>query len=1749
MQKNVIHRFTIYLIILLFFSAKIKAESADNTSFVTQKYEIHIVLEGEGLKTIYCDDNIEIFGTENINFYIVNEENNKININSLVGKYFEDNHYCQYLVRYNVIKPIEKIIIEISGSPKKLKQLFANSEISRLERFDYPFPENENDFQGMFYNSTLLKYVNLINFKFSQAKDISKMFYNCSNLEEIIFPVGDTDNIEDFSDFIAFSTKIEKVDLSTFAFTGAKNLGYMFNSCTNLKEIIFPKKKAENIEILSEMFSLCQNLISLDLSYFSFKKIRNFAYAFNGCRNLAYIKFPENEKATDVRNIKYMFAGCNKLTSIDLSGFSFVNIIDIASMFSECFALEKLILPQNEMASNIQDFSYMLRGCMKLTEIDLSNIDFANSKKLSYMFYECKSLKSINLYTSVKATRIENIQGMFIHCEKLASIDLSNFSFTKTKDLTSMFFYCSNLETIILPKNELATSVENLSYMFSTCLKLKIIDLSGISFTSVVDLRYLFSNCLSLENIIFPEDVETSNNIQHFSYVFANCYKLTTIDISKFNLDNVQDINYLFFSCSNLENIALPNRKFNNIINMGYTFSNCSKMETIDITWINMSNVLNLDNTFSNCKKLNKIKFTEDEKIKKINDMNNTFANCTSLISLNLSHIYVDTNINLNHSIYNCHSLKELNIWNIDISKSDLTHKFLYNVTLDGCLYHSYDNVNSGDSITNKKCSKYIGFQKCGPCINNNEEEFCSMNIDGENFNFYYLDYELNLPVEERKCYWSYNYENAIGLLFVDNSNNNQISYYVDYCDHFCDECSENRFGCIKCKNNLYPTEIELNEYKSNIKSFFFCYNSNDMKNYYLNLESEIFIKCAEKCSECPNGVDLCSKCNNEKGFFKVEGIENECWKDNPEDNWIFNETDQEWHKCNDRCKNCSRQSKSNNEHYCLKCADNYYAYYTDYLNLVKGILNYLNCYSMEEVKSENKNYYVNGNYLEKCDDSCSECEVNNNKCIKCQTNYYPIYEHINGTCFHYPLAHYSVTQIDGESVYLPCFHLCKYCHQISHSFFYQQCSECDEIKYTLDFYSLNQSYCIPLIKYNITYFIKEGKKWYISNFEGMEKFMITNKQYTIDYQRLLQGEKYKNFQYIIADECPSDKPYIIFTTKQCVSSCSSPNLLEFGIFMTKKLYLYKNICYNECPHGSIIDKENNTCKEINEYTKNVSLTMKEYTISQKDNILRYLGDEYARDTIQFIRGDEFSAYDLKAQKMDDIEKMKDYKIPIYLFPECLEELRKTLSLNDSENIYIEIIEKNNEKSGFNSTNFKFFTDSGNLLDHSCCYNLNMIVMKHIYTNKIGINSSVFEMFNYLLNNSIGISDDKFLDHCEPIIVNDTDLTLIDRRFLSDKAKKLCDNNCQFLNFDFNKNYSVCICKIEEEGSSIAEELEKQFQDLELIEKLNELFNQEGNWKYFYCYKIITLPIMKKNWIIYIQISFLIADIMLFIYYLWKIYSIIKNIYINILKNINRNSNQLGGIISNNEDNENEYTISIEDIENDNEITEDFFEARNEGINFWKTFYKYIKQKIIPAIFFIKTNHLEQTIFKIIKIIIFIDNFFYISTFLFTEKYISSIKFWYEKKYEYSFTSEFHRIVLIIIICYVINSIIFFFFNGLNILKEAINYYKKGTINRRQFKKRINYLKRSSISKFTIGFISVIILHHIYLYFFLIFGTIFYNSQKYFLIFFIFSQLGYLLIYTFIILIVMILRWISLKFNYQVLQYVFKLSIFIADFL
>ena len=218
--------------------------------------------------------------------------------------------------------------------------------------------------------------------------------------------------------------------------------------------------------------------------------------------------------------MKSVFYGCNQLTSIDLSGLTFTKTKDVSSLFSGCYNLENLILPQNEIAENISIFNKMFNGCSKLVSIDLSNISFINAKTMNNFFSDC-----INLTFPIgeKATKVEEYEQMFLNCINLISIDLSNFSFISAKTLSWMFFNCSNLQELILPKDEIATNIEDLSFMFGACFNLKYIDMSGISLKNAKNLLYIFFSCIELESITFTNDEEI-NNIEYLAYAFANCF-------------------------------------------------------------------------------------------------------------------------------------------------------------------------------------------------------------------------------------------------------------------------------------------------------------------------------------------------------------------------------------------------------------------------------------------------------------------------------------------------------------------------------------------------------------------------------------------------------------------------------------------------------------------------------------------------------------------------------------------------------------------------------------------------------------------------------------------------------------------------------------------------------------------------------------------------------------------------------------------------------------------------------------------------------------------------------------------------------------------------------------------------------------------------------------------------------------------------------------------------------------------------
>ena len=126
--------------------------------------------------------------------------------------------------------------------------------------------------------------------------------------------------------------------------------------------------------------------------------------------------------------------------------------------------------------NNIDSTSCMFLNCNDINEIDLSNFDSSQVTNTHAMFFGCTSLTSVNLsnFTSPKATEISR---MFYRCSSLTSVDLSDFSPLNPNQIYGIFDGCTlleyaNIENLILRDNLDYSSIFNgISNNFILCSK------------------------------------------------------------------------------------------------------------------------------------------------------------------------------------------------------------------------------------------------------------------------------------------------------------------------------------------------------------------------------------------------------------------------------------------------------------------------------------------------------------------------------------------------------------------------------------------------------------------------------------------------------------------------------------------------------------------------------------------------------------------------------------------------------------------------------------------------------------------------------------------------------------------------------------------------------------------------------------------------------------------------------------------------------------------------------------------------------------------------------------------------------------------------------------------------------------------------------------------------------------------------------------------------------------------------------
>ena len=88
--------------------------------------------------------------------------------------------------------------------------------------------------------------------------------------------------------------------------------------------------------------------------------------------------------------------------------------------------------------------SCMFYNCNSLKSLNLSNFDTSNVVDMRSMFYNCNSLNSLDI-SSFDTSQVKNMNNMFYNCSSLNSLDLLNFNTSNIINMNNMFKECNNL--------------------------------------------------------------------------------------------------------------------------------------------------------------------------------------------------------------------------------------------------------------------------------------------------------------------------------------------------------------------------------------------------------------------------------------------------------------------------------------------------------------------------------------------------------------------------------------------------------------------------------------------------------------------------------------------------------------------------------------------------------------------------------------------------------------------------------------------------------------------------------------------------------------------------------------------------------------------------------------------------------------------------------------------------------------------------------------------------------------------------------------------------------------------------------------------------------------------------------------------------------------------------------------------------------------------------------------------------------
>ena len=437
-----------------------------------------------------------------------------------------------------------------------------------------------------------------------------------SQAEEIDVSSWDTSNIDSFRYFF-YNSKFKKIDAYYFDTSNAWEIAGPFHGMTNLETI--------------------------DISMWDTSKVTYFYGMFYSCSNLTYA------------NIDNLNMSKNRESSVD--------------HFDACVKLKEISARNVIMGRYGNGFFDLYNSNPALETVDITGMDLTRTEQLNRFFNWAKNLKNIIGLNTLDTSNIKEMYDMFYNCYSLKKVDLSSFDMsgiTATSDyLTNYFFFeCKSLNEIVLPKafpnidiklpsfylddddqvyyymkdnnkpgekiyidgvalvtgSYFNTYIKELAGLSDTRYYINEDNLTGLIRADSLPDESIPKKLISLSNSEYEAYLWLSNNVIYYyteadkiyfnpdsNYMFGSLRKLENIDIDNFNTIFIKSTNFMFYNTSYLYEgdfeLDLSNKKFENLTSSREMFNGMAynaNSVTLDLTGVDFANDTNLEGMFKN---------------------------------------------------------------------------------------------------------------------------------------------------------------------------------------------------------------------------------------------------------------------------------------------------------------------------------------------------------------------------------------------------------------------------------------------------------------------------------------------------------------------------------------------------------------------------------------------------------------------------------------------------------------------------------------------------------------------------------------------------------------------------------------------------------------------------------------------------------------------------------------------------------------------------------------------------------------------------------------------------------------------------------------------------------------------------------------------------------------------------------------------------------------------------------------------